>query len=190
MRIHHRAATAALAVLLAALTIAVFWQVQTFDFVRFDDPLYVIDNPHVLGGIDFERLKWAFTTGESASWQPVTWISLMLDVEMFGVKARGFHLTNLAIHSANVVLVFLLLQRMTGATWRSACVAALFAVHPLRVEPVAWISERKGLLSMLFGLLALAAYLPYARTGRRRWLALSLLAFAVSLMSKQMLVTF
>ncbi|MEX2286508.1 MAG: tetratricopeptide repeat protein [Planctomycetaceae bacterium] len=183
-------AGAGLIVLLVGLTVAVFWPVHAFDFVRYDDPLYVVDNPHVRSGLDFKDMLWAFYTGESASWQPITWLSLMLDAEAFGPNPRAFHLTNLAIHVLNVVLVFLLLQRMTGDAWKSAFVAALFAIHPLRVEPVAWISERKGLLSMLFGLLALAAYLRYAQARGRRWLVLSLAAYLASLMSKQMLVTF
>jgi tetratricopeptide (TPR) repeat protein len=181
--------TAALAVLLVGMTAALFWPVRTFEFVRYDDPYYVVDNHRVSGGLSLSHAAWAFSNGLSGSWQPLTWLSLMLDAEIGGPDARVFHLSNLAIHTLNVVLVFLLLKRMTGAVGMSAFTAALFAIHPLHVEPVAWISERKGLLSTMFGLLAIGAYVRYTRALSKRWLFAALLAYLASLMSKQMLVT-
>ena len=174
---------------LVTMTLVVYWQVQSFEFVNIDDPLYVTGNQHVLRGLSGENVQWAFTTGYAAMWIPFTWISLMLDVQLYGQFAGGFHRTNLLLHTANVLLLFLLLRQMTGATWRSGFVAALFAVHPLHVESVAWVTERKDVLSLFFGLLALFAYSRYAREPRPAWYAVALFAFACSLLAKPMLVT-
>jgi tetratricopeptide (TPR) repeat protein len=196
---------AALAVALAALTIAVYAPVRHFDFVQLDDPLYVSENPHVQGGLTPAAVAWAFTTGRAANWHPVTWISHMLDVQWFGVNPGRHHLTNLALHLANTLLLFALLARLTGAAWRSAVVAALFAVHPLHVESVAWIAERKDVLSTFFLLAATWAYWRYVRAAQARaaaggeadrrtlrpaaWYGLLVALFALGLMAKPMLVT-
>jgi Tfp pilus assembly protein PilF len=198
-----------LCLLLVAVTLAVYWPVTRCEFLNYDDPEYFASNPHVLAGLTAGNVVWAFTTGQTGNWHPLTWLSLMLDRELSGPGPAGPHFTNLLFHLANTVLVFLLLWRLTAATWRSALVAALFALHPLHVESVTWISERKDVLSTFFGLLTLIFYTRYAQgvTGdkcgvtrpesipsrvtchvsRFRWLAL--LFFTFSLMSKPMLVT-
>jgi tetratricopeptide (TPR) repeat protein len=198
--------------LLVLVTMALYWPATSHDFVDFDDNMYVLDNTHVTSGLTLANAGWAFRSGYAANWHPVTWLSHMLDCQMFGLKFWGHHLTNVLLHALNAVLVFALLQQMTGATWRSLLVAASFAVHPLRVESVAWVAERKDVLSGFFGLLALWAYVCYVesrtqKAGRRnrkltihphvsrftfhaaRLYALSLFFFALGLMSKPMLVT-
>jgi tetratricopeptide (TPR) repeat protein len=154
--------------LLAAATIAVFWQVSWHEFVNFDDPAYVTYNPVVREGLTWPGVVWAFTNlhGEATYWHPVTWLSHMLDCQLYGVKPAGHHLTNLFLHTLNTVLLFVVLRRMTGRRGASAMVAALFALHPLQVDSVAWISERKNVLSTLFFMLTLWAYVRYAE-GRR-----------------------
>jgi tetratricopeptide (TPR) repeat protein len=166
-----------------------------FDFTLYDDPDYVTGNPMVRAGLTVKGLAWAFTHAYASNWHPLTWISHMLDVEIFGLHAGGPHLVNVALHAANAVLLFILLQRMTGAQWRSATVAALFAFHPLHVESVAWVSERKDVLSTFFGLLSLLAYVRYVNESKARgqkskvWFGLSLGLFALGLLAKPMLVT-
>src|SRR5271168_1192737 len=150
---------------LAAITIAVFSPVFHFDFLTYDDQTYVTENPYVLSGFNSNSLAWAFQTSTSGNWIPLTWFSYMLDFHCYGLKAGGYHLTNVLFHAANAVLLFLLLQKMTGAIWRSALVAALFAWHPAHVESVAWIAERKDVLSSFFWLLTLWAYLRYTEEG-------------------------
>ena len=160
-----------------------------FEFLNYDDPLYVTANPHVQHGLSVEGVRWAFTTFTAANWHPLTWISLMLDASIGGPGPRVFHLTNLILHLANVLLLFFLLDRMTGRPRASAVTAALFAIHPLHVESVAWIAERKDVLSTLFLLLTLLAYAGYVeRPGLQRRLAVVLL-FALGLLAKPMLVT-
>ena len=154
-----------LCLLLVAVTLAAYWPALRCDFVNYDDPDYFYSNSHVQTGLSFPNFKWAWTTGLCANWHPLTWLSLMLDAEVFGAGPLGPHLTNLLFHAANAVLLFLLLRCMTAATWRSAFVAALFALHPLHVESVAWVAERKDVLSTFFGLLALWAYARYAQNG-------------------------
>jgi len=199
-----------LCLLLAAATLAVYWPVVHCDFLNYDDPDYFTANPHILTGLTWANTAWAFTTEHAGNWHPLTWLSLMLDVDLFGKGPSGPHLTNLLFHTANTVLLFLLLRRLTAATWRSAIVAALFALHPLHVESVAWVAERKDVLSTCFGLLALLAYAKQLAGGRWQvartetptesivspvtrqpscfyWL--SLLFFALGLMCKPMLVT-
>jgi Tfp pilus assembly protein PilF len=187
--------------LLAVVTLAVWWPAIQCDFLNLDDPDYFTANPHVQTGLTWANVLWASTTGFASNWHPLTWLSLMLDAELFGKGPGWPHFTNFLFHTANTVLLFLLLRRLTAATWRSALVAALFALHPLHVESVAWVSERKDVLSAFFGLLSLLAYANYARglsiTGNcvfsfRRpgldyWLAL--VFFALGLMAKPMLVT-
>lgn len=180
---------AAICVILAAITFAVYSQVIGFDFINLDDPAYVMDNAIIGQGITIEGLRWAFTSFHSANWHPLTWISHMLDVELFGMKPGMHHITNVLFHVINTVLLFMVLHRMTGAIWKSTAVAALFALHPLHVESVAWISERKDMLSTLFWILTMAAYFGYVR--RRtvaRYLVMAL-CFILGLMSKPMLVT-
>jgi len=174
---------------LVIATLVVYAPMRHYDFVDFDDPLYVSQNPHLTGGLTAANVAWAFTAGYATNWHPLTWMSHMLDVQLFGLNAGAQHLTSLALHIANVLLLFWLLRRMTGATWQSAFIAALFAVHPLHVESVAWIAERKDVLSTLFWLLTMWAYVSYAQQPRwTRYLAV-LVLFALGLMAKPMLVT-
>ena len=174
--------------LLLAVGIA-YWPVRHFGFVRFDDPLYVTENPHVLGGLTGRGLQWAFTSGHAANWHPVTWLSHMLDVELLGVNAGAHHVVNVVLHVATSALLFIVLLRMTGARWPSLLVAALFALHPLHVESVAWIAERKDVLSALFWMLTIWAYHRYVIVPGPRRFAWVLLLFALGLMSKPMVVT-
>ena len=174
---------------LALLTAFVYRAVGSFAFV-FDDEAFIPLNEHVRGGLRLEGVRWAFTTGFTANWHPLTWISHMLDVQLFGVNAGAHHLVNLELHLVAVVLLFLVLRRVTGALWSSALVAALFAAHPAHVESVAWVAERKDVLSALFWILALGAYARYVRRPGRGRLALATLLFALGLMSKPMVVTF
>ena len=175
-----------------ALTVSallVFWQVRNFDFIGYDDNNYVYENPHVLNGLTFDNIIWAFTTGHAANWHPLTWLSLMLDCQLFGPSPAGFHLTNLFFHIANTLLLFLVLKQLTNAIWQSAFVAALFALHPLHVESVVWVAERKDVLSTFFWLLAMLAYVRYVRQPNAARYLLVLLIFALGLMAKPMLVT-
>ena len=151
--------------LLALITFAAYWQVFGSQFVNYDDNLYVTENSQVLSGLNRHTVAYAFTTTHASNWHPLTWLSLLLDRSLFGPKPWGFHLTNLLLHIANTLLLFLLVSRMTGFVWRSAFVAALFAVHPLHVESVAWVAERKDVLSTLFWLLTIWAYVRYAGLG-------------------------
>jgi Flp pilus assembly protein TadD len=181
--------TVLVCLVLVLATFAVYWQVTGHDFVLLDDNLYVYENPHVQNGLTLDSIIWAFTTTHAGFKIPLTWLSLMLDFELYGLNAGGYHLTNLLLHIANVLLVFFILRFMTGALWRSAFVAALFALHPLHVESVAWVTERKDVLSTLFWLLTMWAYLGYVeRPGMRRYL-LIIVSFTLGLMAKPMLVT-
>jgi tetratricopeptide (TPR) repeat protein len=174
---------------LAVATLVVFWPAVHHDFINFDDGLYVTDQPLVKRGLTFEGVLWAFSNFDASNWHPVTWMSHMLDCTVFRMFPGGHHLTNVVLHALNAVLLFLLLQRMTGTAWRSAIVAGLFAWHPLHVESVAWVSERKDMLSTLFMILTLWAYVRYAeKPGWIRY-GLILVWFALGLMSKAMLVT-
>ena len=155
----------------------------------YDDLQYVVDNPHVQNGLTLEGLQWALTTTYAVNWHPLTWISLQLDFQLYGLYPPGFHLTNILLHTANVVLLFRILLRMTGALWRSAVVAALFALHPMHVESVAWAAERKDVLSVFFGALALWAWARYRERPGWGWYLGSAAAFALSLLAKPMLVT-
>ncbi len=174
---------------LTVATLLAFWQVIHCDFTNYDDPYYVTKNKPVQNGITLEGVRWAFTTFHFANWHPLTWISHMLDVQLFGLKPWGHHLTNLLFHLANTLLLFFVLHRMTKSIWRSAFVSALFALHPLHVESVVWVAERKDVLSSFFWMLTLAAYVFYVdRPGFRRYL-LVVSAFVLGLMAKPMLVT-
>ena len=203
-------------VLLALITVAVYLPVIDLGFVVFDDNHYLTANPRVQAGLTWKGARWALTSVHAANWHPVTWLSHMLDCQLYGLKPAGHHVTNLIFHTANTLLLFGLLKRLTGAFWRSAMVAALFALHPLHVESVAWAAERKDVLSTFFFMLTLLAYASYAqgaRGGRQEDVSslkpgasilnpasrptnsaspvylLSLVCFALGLMSKPMLVT-
>jgi tetratricopeptide (TPR) repeat protein len=171
------------------LVIGVYWQSTSFDFLNYDDQAYVRDNPRVHEGFSPENLGWAFTTHRMGLWHPLTWLSLMLDGELFGIDPGAFHRTNLLLHAVNAALLYFALLGMTAERQRSAFVAALFAVHALNVQSVAWVAERKNVLSTLFWFAALLAYLWYAR--KPGWLAYGCVAtaFALGLMAKSMLVT-
>jgi protein O-mannosyl-transferase len=202
--------TVIICLLLVLATVATFWPVRHCEFVNFDDPAYVTENDHVRAGLTWEGFLWAFRGRVSAQWQPVTLLSHMLDCQLYGLNASRHHLMNLLFHVLNVLLFFLVFRRMTGAVWRSALVAALFGLHPLRVESVAWVAERKDVLSTLFFLLTLGAYVRYVEALNRKSVpsvnvgknltvrrfsgstinySLALLFFALGLMSKPMLVT-
>src|SRR5260370_5989363 len=146
--------------------LALYNAVTRAPFLNFDDVVYVTDNPQVRAGLTWNTVVWAAHTSEAGNWHPVTWLSHSLDCQIFGFNPAGPHTINVLLHAANAVLLFLILESATGLTWRSLVVAALFALHPINVESVAWISERKNVLSMLFFLLALAAYGWYTRPPR------------------------
>ena len=194
-----------ISLLLATATLVVFLPTVRHDFVTYDDPDYVTTNPHVQGGLTRDAVVWAFRTGHSGNWHPLTWLSHMLDCQLYGLEPAGHHLTSLLFHALNTMLLYILLRRLTGAVWRSAFVAALFALHPLHVESVAWVSERKDVLSACFFFLTLWAYARYVEVQgpksnvqsqetrntqhATRFYLLSLTFFALGLMSKPMLVT-
>jgi len=189
---------------LAVSGLLVFWQVRNFDFSNYDDNVYVYENPHVLNGLSIDAIYWAFTTGYASNWHPLTWLSLMLDCQLFGPNPGMIHLVNVFFHIANTLLLFTVLKKMTGSLWPSAFVAAAFALHPMHVESVAWIPERKDVLSTLFLLLAMWAYICYCRcvavpaTAKRtstagveakHYYLLAIVLFILGLMAKPMLVT-
>jgi tetratricopeptide (TPR) repeat protein len=184
-----------ISLLLVGATLAVYWPVKNFDFINFDDHDYVTENYHVLSGLTWRGLPWALTTIYTGNWHPLTWLSHMTDCQLFGTWAGGHHLANVFFHAANTVLLFLTLNKLTGKIWRGAFVAALFALHPLHVESVAWISERKDVLSTFFGLLCLFFYACYVkeaggqRQKKRFYYGSALFCFVLGLMSKPMLVT-
>ncbi|MBU4258693.1 MAG: tetratricopeptide repeat protein [Proteobacteria bacterium] len=171
------------------VTLSVYWQITKHEFINYDDGLYVTENPHVQAGLNRESIIWAFTTGHAANWHPLTWLSHMLDIDIYGLNPIGHHLTNLQFHILNSILLFLVLKMMTGALWQSSFVAALFALHPLHVESVAWVSERKDVLSAFFWILSMWAYVRYVRQPDKKQYLLLILFFALGLMSKSMLVT-
>src|SRR6266498_182304 len=194
-----------IAVCLFLAVLAIYAPVRRDDFVNFDDPVYVVDNAHVAGGLSAANVAWAFTHSYASNWHPLTWISHMIDVQLFGLDAGKHALVSVVIHALNSVLLFFVLRRATRRTWPSVVVAALFALHPLHVESVAWISERKDVLSAFFFFLALWFYLahvipsaardlpkrdgdpsPSARLG----MTLCFAAFACALMAKPMAITF
>ena len=197
-------------VLLAVATLAAFRQLRRHDFLTYDDRAYVTENIHIRHGITMDAIRWAFTTGYASNWHPLTWVSHMLDIQLFGLDPHRHHLVNLLFHTANTLLLFYVFQRMTKAPWKSAFIAALFALHPLHVESVAWVAERKDVLSTLFWMLTMAAYVHYVErlpaplpspggrggipTRQREGGSLGsylavVLFFALGLMAKPMLVT-
>jgi tetratricopeptide (TPR) repeat protein len=178
-----------LMLVLAGVTLVTYWSVTEHGFINYDDPEYVTANPHVQSGLTWSDFVWALTSSSASNWHPVTWLTHMIDVNLWGLNPAGHHLTNLLLHLINVLLLFLLLLRMTNALWPSAVAAALFAVHPLNVQSVAWIAERKNVLSTLFWLLTLISYCRYVqKPGKKRYL-ITAGFFILGLMSKPMLVT-
>ena len=174
---------------LVAATLAFYNPIVHNQFTDFDDAAYILQNPEVQAGLTWNTVKWSFTTFRAGYWQPLTWMSHALDCQLFGLNPVGHHYTNLLLHALNAVLLFLLLRRATGFTWSSLAVAALFTLHPVNVESVAWAAERKNVLSMLFFLLALHAYDRYARTGRLYLFVSVGVLFALGLMAKPQIVT-
>ncbi|HNZ32230.1 MAG TPA: tetratricopeptide repeat protein, partial [Smithellaceae bacterium] len=175
--------------ILIILIMGVYWPVQHYGFIYFDDDVYITQNSHVQSGITMDGLCWAFSTKYFGLWNPMTWLSFMFDYQLYGFNAGGYHWTNVILHIFNAILLFFLFRNMTGALWRSAFVAALFAIHPINVESVVWISERKNVLSTFFWMTTMLCYLWYVRQPEwKRYLPV-LVSFALGLMSKPMLVT-
>lgn len=175
---------------LGLVTVAAYSTIGSHQFITLDDPYYVYENENVTGGLRWENICWAFTTGEQANWHPMTWLSHMLDCQLFGVTRPGcHHFISLMLHVVNTLLMFYVFQRMTGAFWRPVFVATIFSLHPLHVESVAWISERKDVLSTSFWLLSVVCYIHYVTHLQYRWYLLVIVCLAAGLMSKSMLVT-
>jgi hypothetical protein len=168
-------------IFLMVAPLIVFWQVNHCDFTNYDDPEYVTKNNEVRNGITPEGIRWALTTGHDANWHPLTWISHMLDVQLFGLRPQWHHLMNLLFHIANTLLLFFVLHRMTNALWKSAFVAALFALHPLHVESVAWVAERKDVLSAFFWMLTMGAYCWYVERPKIQRYLIVVVFFALAL---------
>ena len=181
--------TAVLCVLLAVATFSVYFRATMNPFVNYDDQGYVTENTHVQQGLTWETVHWALVSSEASNWHPLTWMSHALDFQLYGLNAAGHHLTSILLHTLNAVLLFLLLFRATGKTARSLLVTSLFALHPINVESVAWVAERKSVLCMFFFLLTLGAYGWYARRPNlQRYLAVAGL-FVLALAAKPMAVT-
>jgi protein O-mannosyl-transferase len=176
--------------LLLLTTIAVYWPAVSYEFINYDDPAYVTGNIQVRTGFTWENIRWAFTTTLMGNWNPLTWFSHMVDAQLYGLNPAGHHLTNILLHGISAALLFIFLERTTGALWRSALAAAIFAIHPLRAESVAWVSERKDVLSALFFMTALLSYASYAERPRIRSYLWVMLSFILGLMAKPMIVTF
>jgi Flp pilus assembly protein TadD len=175
--------------ILAASALLVFWQVRNFDFANYDDNVYVFENQHVLNGITGDGIIWSFATDYASNWHPLTWLSLMLDCQLFGPSPGWMHLMNLFFHLANTLLLFAVLKKMTGSLWPSAFVAAVFALHPMHVESVVWITERKDVLSTFFLFLTMWAYVRYVEKIKFKWYLAAIALFILGLMAKPMLVT-
>ncbi|KAB0670275.1 tetratricopeptide repeat protein [Oryzomonas sagensis] len=171
------------------MTAAVYCRTASYPLSGLDIGDYITQNDHVLSGLTPASIKWAFTTAHTSNWHPLTWLSHMADCQFFGLNPMGPHLVNVTLHGVNTVLLFILLCTMTGALWQSLCVAALFALHPLHVESVAWVAERKDVLSTLFWMLSLLFYGAYVKQAKRTFYVLTLISFVLGLMAKQMLVT-
>ena len=154
--------------LLTAIVLALYWPVTGYEFIAMDDNMYVVGNPDIQKGLSRQGISWAMTTLYTTNWHPLTWLSLMADYELYELNAAGYHVNSLLLHILNTLLLFLVLRRMTGETWKCLTVAALFGVHPLNIESVAWIAERKNLLSTFFWFLTLFAYVRYVE--REGWL--------------------
>lgn len=174
---------------LTIVTLAVYWQVNHFDFINVDDQTFINDNGHVPAGITIENIRWAFSTTYSGFWHPLTWLSFMLDYQLYGLKAGGYHISNLIFHILSCLLLFGLLNHTTKELWKSAFVAALFALHPLQVESVAWVAIRKDILCAFFMMLTLCFYVHYTQSPAYKRYLLVILGFACALMSKSIAVT-
>ena len=177
------------AFLLAAIVLALYWPVTSYEFIALDDNMYVVENSDIQKGFSLQGISWAMTTLYTTNWHPLTWLSLMVDYEFYGLNAAGYHFSSLLLHILNTLLLFLVLRRITGETGKCLTVAALFGVHPLNIESVTWIAERKNLLSTFFWILTVFAYVRYVE--RQRWLRYlqALFLFVLGLMAKPMLVT-
>ncbi|MCE5339768.1 MAG: tetratricopeptide repeat protein [Planctomycetaceae bacterium] len=178
-----------ISICLAAAIVAVYWPVYKYDFVKYDDDAYVTDNKNIQSGYTWENLKWTFTTRQASNWHPLTWMSHTLDYRIFKWHAGGHHITNVLFHIANTILLFYFFKKVTSLLWPAFFVAAAFALHPLHVESVAWIAERKDVLSTFFWLLTMLAYMNYAKDLQIKWYSTTLTLFVLGLMSKPMLVT-
>jgi tetratricopeptide (TPR) repeat protein len=178
-----------ISICLAVAIFAVYWQVYSFDFIRFDDGDYVTQNVHIRSGLNWETIRWAFTSNLACNWHPLTWLSHTVDYQLFKNWAGGYHLANIWFHFANTILLFYVLLRAAKAVWPAALVAALFALHPLHVESVAWIAERKDLLSTMFWLLTMLTYVWYVEKQNAARYLVTLVIFAIGLTAKPMLVT-
>ncbi|MFH1580990.1 MAG: tetratricopeptide repeat protein, partial [Pseudomonadota bacterium] len=174
---------------LVLTVLAVYWQVGDHEFVNYDDNDYITENQHVQAGLTLKSIAWAFTSTHASNWHPLTWLSHMLDCQIYGLNPGGHHFTSVLFHTLNSILLFLVFKRMTGAFWKSAFVAALFALHPLHVESVAWASERKDVLSTFFWMLTMGAYILYVKNPGIKKYLLTVLLFALGLMAKPMLIT-
>ena len=183
-----RSGRAGVAVVLLLLAV-VYLPLAGHEFITYDDPLYITGNPDVTPGLSSSGVAWAFSTLRAGNWHPLTWLSHQADVTLFGLRPSGHHLVSLFLHAGNVLLLFLLLWRLTGATGRSLAAAAIFGLHPVAVEPVAWAAERKEVLALFLGLAALLAWLRWMRGRRRAWYIAALGLFALGLMTKPMIVT-
>jgi tetratricopeptide (TPR) repeat protein len=174
---------------LVIATLAVYWQLRNYEFVGFDDDVFIIQNSKVQNGLTLESIRWALSYDNMTYWHPLTWLSYMLDIQLYGMNPGGHHMTNVLLHIVNAILLFVVFNKMSGALWRSAVVAALFALHPLNVESVAWVVERKNVLSTLFWMLTLLTYNYYAERPKIYRYVLTLGVFVLGLMAKPMLVT-
>ncbi len=178
-----------ISICLVGSILAVYWPVYNYDFVRYDDGIYIIHNTNIQSGLNFKSIHWAFTANHASNWHPFTWLSHILDYQLFKDWAGGYHLVNVLFHILNTLILFYVFVRMTGTLWPSAFVAAAFALHPLHVESVAWIAERKDVLSAFFWLLTMWAYSYYVRNLKLKWYLTTFVLFILGLMSKPMLVT-
>ncbi len=176
-------------IMLVAIVLAVYWPIQSHPFINYDEEVYITENAHVRGGLTGQGIWWAFTNSEAGFWHPLTWLSHMLDYELYHMNAGGHHWTSVLLHVGCVILLFLFLIESTGSIWQSGLVAALFALHPLHVESVAWAAERKDVLSSFFWMLTMCVYVYYTRLPGLRRYCLVLVAFILGLLSKPMLVT-
>ncbi len=174
---------------LTLVTFAVYWQVNQFEFVIIDDPAYIMENHHIQSGFTSKEVAWAFSIRNASFWHPLTWLSFIVDYQLYGLKAGGYHLTNLILHILSTLLLFWIFCHMTGEIWKSAFIAAFFALHPLHVESVAWVTERKDVLSAFFWMLTLCAYVYYTEKPALKRYLLVLFSFICALMSKSMAIT-
>src|SRR4030095_11477314 len=175
--------------LLAAATVVVYCQIAHHNFINYDDNVYITENRNIQEGSSANALKWAFITGHATNWHPLTWLSHMVDIELFGLNPRGHQLMNLLMHLVRSLMLFLVMRKMTANQWASWFIAAVFALHPLHVESVAWAAERKDVLSTLLWMAVMWSYVRYVEDRKERWDVAVVECFGMGLMSKPMLVT-